>query len=265
MSLWSYESQIVLLLVFPVILIAHRHRHRLRLAVISLAWYALPALYVWLTLDKYRLAGGRTYQESVIRKSWALSDLLGDWSFNIGASLEFWRWPRLDYGVDGGRFAAVLSLLASLAFVAGGVAVIRLADESGRPGFLVAKARTWWAVLAAGYVFLVLSFPVYISLDGARGLWRTQFLSGLGSGVVMTAVLGLVCSYLWFAPRALRMAAFLALGGVIVWVGSLTAIQKGAFERSIWERHRAAMMNVLRAAPRVKPEYRGRAAQRAEE
>ena len=44
-------------MVFPVVLLVHRHRHRLRLAVISLAWYVLPALYIW--LDDRQVPVGR--------------------------------------------------------------------------------------------------------------------------------------------------------------------------------------------------------------
>ena len=182
-----------------------------------------------------------------------MSDLLGDWSFNIGASLEFGHGRKGTTECPHAWLPFFRCWLPWPLSPAERPSFVLRTRAAGRPGFLVAKARTWWVVLAAGCVFLSSVFPstscsIPLVGSGARG----SFSSGLGSGVVMTAILGLVCSYLWFAPRAARMAAFLTLGAVIVWVGSLTAIQKGAFERSFWERHRAAMMNILRAAPRVK-------------
>jgi hypothetical protein len=115
----------------------------------------------------------------------------------------------------------------------------------------VGPARPWWVLLAVGFVLLVLSFPVYLLLDSARGLWRTQFLSGIGAGLVLTAVMGLASRA--FGRSMLRTTSFLILVGVIVFFGSLSAIQKGGFHRWIWERHRTAILEILRIAPSVKP------------
>jgi len=252
MSLWSYESQILMLLAFPLVLLVHRHRRRLRLAVISPLWYSVPAFYIWLTIEKYRLAAGQTYQQTVLRKSWAVSGLLADWIFNIVASLQFWAWPREPHAEIDGR-VALLALLAAAAFIGGGAVVVRLTHENRRPNLLALRAHTWWTALALGLVLSALSFPVYIMLDSARGLWRTQFLSGIGSGLILTALIGLACSYPRVVPQALRVAVFLGLGGVIVGCGSFAATRRGAFERSLWERHRAAIAAILHAAPRVRP------------
>src|SRR5205823_3628182 len=83
MSLWSYESQILLLLVFPVLLIMHPARTWRKLALIGLAWYMVPALYLRLTLQKYALSSGATYQESVMRKDLSPGAVAADWLFNI--------------------------------------------------------------------------------------------------------------------------------------------------------------------------------------
>jgi hypothetical protein len=95
---------------------------------------------------------------------------------------------------------------------------------------------------------------VYLLLSDVRLLWRTQFLSGMGSGLVLTAACGFACSYLGFARPAMRLAAFLVFGAVVVFYGSSAALRAGSFERSLWERHRGAVMNILRAAPNVKPD-----------
>jgi len=51
----------------------------------------------------------------------------------------------------------------------------------------------------------------------------------------------------------LQAISFLSLVGVIVFFGNLSAIQKGGFHRWIWERHRTAILQILRIAPSVKP------------
>jgi hypothetical protein len=111
--------------------------------------------------------------------------------------------------------------------------------------------RFWWGLLAAGGVLLILSFPVYLLLDSARGLWRTQFLSGIGAGLVWTAVLGLISIPL--RKRVWRSAAVLALGAIIVYFGASSAIAKGAIHRAKWERHRAYIVQILDLVPSVKP------------
>ncbi len=250
MSLWSYESQILLLLLFPFALLLHPRRAWQRWVALSAAWYAAPALYIALALRRYMQFSGNTYQESVMRKSWSLASLLGDWSFNIGQSLKFWSWTRGGWRTSESQ-AALLSLLAASIFIVGGVAVIRLGRRERARNVLGGTTGTWCILLAAGLSLLVLSFPVYLLLDSARGLWRTQFLSGIGAGLTLTAVAGLASRVLW--RPFLRGAVFLLFGGVVVWFGSLSAIQKGAFHRWVWERHRSAILQVLQVAPSVKP------------
>jgi hypothetical protein len=253
MSMFSYESPLLLLLVFPLALLAKRRTWR-RLAVLTAAWYCVPACYLLLTLRRYLAATGATYQESVMRKGWGLGSLMSDWSFNVVASLKFWEWPRGGWKTSESQ-AILLSLVAAMIFVAGGIAAIRVVRENGKTNPFVESVqsvRTWLALLTAGLVLLVLSFPVYLLLDSARGLWRTQFLSGVGSGLTLTAMAGLVSHGV--SRRPVRTAVFLVLGAVIVCFGSISAIQKGGFHRWVWERHRAAMAKILRAAPSVKPD-----------
>jgi hypothetical protein len=250
MSLWSYESQILLLLVFPVALLVHRRVGWRRLGVVFASWYAVPAAYIALTFQKYGHSSGRTYQESVMRTSWNASSISSDWWFNIVASLKFWQWPNMSWRFPEGD-GVYLSLLAGAVFIAGGLAVLRLRPESAR---FTAPAQTvagWFALLTAGSVFLTLSFPVYLILNTARSLWRTQFLSGIGAALFLTALFGLASHVLH--RSTVRVVAFLALTAVVIYFGSLTAIQRGADFRRGWELHRSAMLQVLRIAPNVEP------------
>ena len=246
MSIFSYESQFFLVLLFPVTLLAFGRRWRW-LALISFAWYLEPARYIYMSLDKYRHSGGGTYQEAVMRKNWSVSGLLGDWGFNIGASLEFWKWPSLTGGVP-----LLPSLAAAVLVAAGGAALLLVHRKDVRHRAANGTTRAWLCLLAAGIVAVVLSFPVYLMLGSARGLWRTQLLSGVGAGLVLTAVCGLLAHRLpWLAARA---GILLVAAGVVVCFGSIRAIQLGATHRGIWERHRKAITEVLQVAPNVKPD-----------
>lgn len=243
-SLWSYESQIFLILVFPLVLILHPRRRWGKLAAIAALWYIVPAIYVRLTIERYA-STHNTYQESVARKSWTAASIASDWWFNISSSLEFWKWVR---GPWRGSVvsAELLSLLLAVAFLAGGVVLVRL--RGAAQGTELDFRRLSW-FLIVGAAVLALSFPVYLILDSARGLWRTQMLSGMGAGVVLAGLAGFAAMAVW--RPAWRTTAFLLLGSAVAFEGSLAAIQRGATHRFIWERHRMAIREVLQVAPSV--------------
>jgi hypothetical protein len=249
MSLWSYESQLLLILLFPVF--PALARWNWRKVPLALAWYSVPAAYLGMTALKYWYSAGQSYQEGVMRKSWTAGAILSDWAFNIAASLEFWDWARGGWK-SSPEVAYLLAGIAALVFAAGWRVVAgrgSTAPESPSP---VAEVSSWRVLLTAGLVVLFLSFPIYLLLSSARSLWRTQLLAGIGSGLVMAAVLGLL-GYAFRSPRW-RSAVILAGGSAIVFCGTVSAVQKGGFHRSIWERYRTAMTELLRAAPNVQPD-----------
>ena len=250
MSLWSYESPIVLILAFPLGLMLAR-RQWLKPGRL-LTWYSVPGYYLALTYVHYTHAAGQTYQETVLRKSWSVTSIAGDWAFNIVASLKFWAWSS-DWGWKTPRsHAYVLATLVAVVFAAGWMAVIRLGRDRERPNPFAVSIRSCVTLLAAGFVASALSFPVYLLLNTARGLWRTQFLSGMGSGIMMAAVLGLIS----FIPLGKygRIAVVLTAGATIAFWGSVAALERGGVHRSDWERHRHAMLEVLKFAPTLPPE-----------
>ncbi len=250
MSLWSYESQLPLLLVLPLCLLL-RWRSWRKLAFLYGAWYSILAIYIRLTILRYpNSAGHHTYQELVMRKDWSWRSLLADWLFNITASLEFWNWPRGDWKAPKSE-AYLLALIAALVFIACGLAFMRLTRENRRPNPFVESIWTWWTLLAVGFILVVLSFPVYLLLDSARGLWRTQFLSGIGASLVLAALAGLISHA--FARQTAKIALFLTFGALVAFFGSASAIQKCARHRWIWERHRVAIKEILQVAPNVQP------------
>jgi hypothetical protein len=251
MSLWSYESQIALLLAFPIVLLIDDARRWRRLALMSAGWYAVPGVWVVLTILKYSQSA-HTYQQSVMRSSWRPADLAGDWVFNVLASLDFWAWARNEVKTPAG-VVVPFSICAAIVFCIGALAVARLARAGARDRSLVPAPGACWKLLACGMAALILSFPVYLALDAARGLWRTQLLSGVGSGLVLTGLLSVAVSYAGSWRRSVTCVVFLATAGVVVYFGSVSALQKGAFHRSIWERHRRTIARILETVPNVKP------------
>ena len=73
LSLWSYESQFLILLIAPVLLFRRYPRPWRSRTVIAAAWYILPVVYLIATFRKYANSGGKTYQQSVLRKVWGIS------------------------------------------------------------------------------------------------------------------------------------------------------------------------------------------------
>jgi hypothetical protein len=253
MSLWSYESQLILLMAFPLVAWIRLSVNPRRLLLLSAAWYVVPFTYLWLTIAKYLHSNGNTYQESVVRHTWVATDVLADWWFNIAASLEFWKWRPSPLPAPTPHVIGY-SAVAAAAFAAGVVLVARTAGERDRRSFLVASSTTWVLVATGGFTLLALSFPVYLLLESARGLWRTQLLSGPGAGLMLCAVPGLLLTRARFLSDSTKLAIYVAASAAVVYFGSFAAIQKGSLHRLVWERHRAAIIHVLEVAPSVKPD-----------
>jgi hypothetical protein len=250
MSLWSYESEIVMIVAFPLVLALHPKRSWLKLGLLSVAWYSVPAVYIQQSIQRYSHSGGHTYQESVLRTSWGVASVLSDWWFNIAFSLEFWKWLRGPWRTSV-TTAVLLAALATAVFAAAAWVMVHqwnagLKRDPARP-----DARTWGILLAVGFVLLALSFPVFLILNTARMLWRTQLLAGVGAGITLTALAGLASRFL--PAEKARMVAFITLSSVVTYAGSEAAIHRGALHRRIWDRHRETIREVLQVAPSVKP------------
>jgi hypothetical protein len=284
MSLWSYESQIFIMFVAPLILLFKSHELNRRSLVIISLWYLMPVIYIFQATLHYWHSAGQSYQESVMRHSLSIAVLMSDWIFNILASLEFWKWDRVrvivasqDIGQLTQSQLLALVVLAIGSFIIGGISVIYLQKrKQGYMGELLPRNRILWINLGIGLILLILSFPAYLLLNTATSLWRTQFLSGIGTAVVMGAVVSLVTNYLlrpWakvsiLAQKVrksatvgvssnvgtlLQVTICLVLGASIIFSGSVSAIKLGAFHYALWERHRQAVAQVLQIAPQVKP------------
>jgi hypothetical protein len=251
MSLWSYEAQLFLILLMPLTMWLFRRACLKRALAASVLWYAVPIRYIFDTIARYRQTGGASYQESVMRKSWKAADVAGDWWFNVRSSLEFWNWTRNTRVELPPALAKQIAVAGALIFLIGAVALLWTLRRGGTDVLRERSKPLWWA-LGTGVVATVLSFPVYLLLEWQRGLWRTQFLSGIGAGITLSALACLVSRQI--PARALRAAVFLAFGAAVAYSGVHAAIVRGAFHRHLWEIHRSAVAQILSVLPSVRPE-----------
>jgi hypothetical protein len=244
LSLWSYESQLLIILIAPLLLLCfHRQSWRSRLALVG-PWYLVPAIYLVATIKKYVRDTGHTYQESVLRKTWSVGSILSDWLFNISASLKFWTWA----GAQPAHTSTSQLVLPTVLAV--GLFLVGMGVVAWSSGAWIPDRRTLWTVMLVGFILLALSFPAYLILESARSLWRTQILSGFGAALVMSAAIGLSARY---APRAwLQLSAIALFGALVVGYGGFSAVKKAESHRWIWERQRSAMAQILGVVPRLK-------------
>jgi hypothetical protein len=249
MCLWTYEAPFFIVLAAPLVfLLVLRLKPLGRVSAIVATWYVFPLRYAYLSWQLYKSAAGQPYQKGLLRSDFSVSALISDWLFNVRYSLSFWAWePAPSHMAQGEIFA--LASGAALVFILAGLLLIWLQRRRAAVSPPVCRWGSW-QLLAAGIVFLVLSFPAFLALATARVPWRTQLLSAIGSAMVFGAVLGLIAE---LAPRPhLRPIVALALAVPIMWIGACRTIQHGGYHRSVWERHLRGMRELLRAVPLVR-------------
>lgn len=251
MSLWSYESQLFIVLALPVLALLSEKSFTNRRRMIAAAWYVVPIVYIFLSASRYLHSSERTYQASVLRTNWSMQSLISDLFFNVWASLSVWSWNGIISDVPTWQLA-LLATLAALTFIlAGGLLRIRYwpGEQDRVPS--IPEASVALRVLFAGMLLLFLSFPVYLLLESARSLWRTQILSGLGAAMVLGACISLLAGRM--RKEQSKRFVFFGLTAAIVFFGTYCAIRRGGAHRAFWLVHKQAMEEVIRAAPRVKP------------
>jgi hypothetical protein len=111
--------------------------------------------------------------------------------------------------------------------------------------------QTWNAakLIVLGVSLIILSFPVYVLLDNATNLWRTQMLSGPAVGIAFAGL------------AALAKPNQPVVGGIGLLIAASFAVQGvrssqdlALLHRFIWEKHRLVVANILRIAPQVRPD-----------
>jgi hypothetical protein len=242
--LWSYESALGIVLIVPAALLlvrpSFRTREKLTFAAI---YYIVPVYYGVLNLQRYLGGGSSTYQEAVTRHNITIGQLAGDLWFNVRTSVSFWDWG--DQMPPVGETGHILGLVAMAVVVVGGLIVYRPDAGQAAP-----TRRSLIALAVIGALVFVLSFPAYLILTSSRLVWRTQFLSGIGFGVFVAAVIVLAATFL----RSRRAQLTVLVGAAVVaFFGAAASYRMADFHYGIWLRHKHAVEEVLEAAPRVRP------------
>ncbi len=243
MSLWSYESPLPLILVFPLLVLALHRPIARRAWWISAGWYVVPAVYMAMLGIRYFVFRSETYQKTVMRPDLSVAAWLTDWIFNARVSLTMATRP-INPTEIGDRQALLLAGGAAAAFLAGALVLARVSRST------LADRGVAGKVLVGGVVLLLMSFPAYLVLTSSRDLWRTQMLSGIGAAMVVASATALVCSWL---PRRLSMLVFWGAGTAVVCYAGFCGVLRGDIHRLVWKEHRLTMAAVLRAAPQVAP------------
>jgi hypothetical protein len=250
--LWSYESGLFIIAIFPILLALARWNRVKRMIPIALAWYSVTGAYIYLTVQKYVHSGSGSYQATVMRADWRFAALLDDLLFNIEHSLFFWTWPAAGHMDGSTTVMIVLSVASAAVAVGGGIWIAVRRERAGVAGPL-APDRALVTLLVCGLVVLVASFPAYILLNSARGLWRTQLLSGIGAAIVLVSATGLIFNRAHTGRRWLCYAGCLGVSAAVAYAGAHRAIELGSFHRMRWELQRRLVAQLIRAVPKVKP------------
>lgn len=245
-SLWSYESQILLILFFPItffIFFTEREFNNLKLVI---AYYIVPIIYLLGSAFRYVSAGGSTYQESVLRTDFSISIIFADLLANMKHSLAFWGWAQnLDLNTPMSVvLVCVLGAIAAVVFGASGAA------SQGRDADL--GVRQILLLFGLGLGFLMLSYPAYLLLEEARSHWRTQFLSGFGTAILLAGFAAVSVKPVLNAK--LRSGLMLAFGVLVVGFGTIASLKTANYHYEVWNRHRNVIAEILKVAPRLIPE-----------
>ena len=80
-----------------------------------------------------------------------------------------------------------------------------------------------WKLLLVGLAMVIFSFPAYLVLADASGSWRTQLLSGPGTGITLAAITNLTGKHLLRARRHLGAAFVVLFCGAVAVYGVRTS------------------------------------------
>ncbi|MBM3811843.1 MAG: hypothetical protein FJW20_09435 [Acidimicrobiia bacterium] len=245
LSLYSYEAQLPLMILFPAFLIwLPQGRVKSRPALLS-GWYVLILLYARETVLSYAKGEG-SYQQSMLHENLSSWTYLKELFLLAKVSLSFWDWTSSSEVEAPLVGRLVLGMVGSLVVVAGlrfalGDTWTRWGED--RPGQLL-------AALKAGAAGLVSSILVFAAMASAESRYRVLMLPGIGASIFMAGLAGLAAIH---GPKRLgRWPAFLAVAGVIGF-GINFGIGHGAVHFSRWEYHRQTMATLLKAIPALRP------------
>ena len=250
MSLWSYESPLPVMLVFPFAAALLRRDVALSRLFYASGIYLIPvAAFIGENVQRYLVSsghGGLSYQASVIRQGFSLGAVVSELWLHLANSLGFWKWPEAYFSVDRswGYVLALLPVLAAILLLV--PTAIHWESRSTRP-FRVDLRLLVFACLSFG--LLVASYLVILLLNGNDLFWRTEFLPSFAAACLGgTALYALLNRLQTTAQRTVLATGVTTCVGVF---SALAGVNSGMAFHEIWEPHRVVMSSIIANAPSV--------------
>ena len=248
LSLWSYESPLPVMLVFPAIVALQRSRTFSLKNIVMAGIYSIPVLiFCDVNLQRYLATeAASTYQSTVARQHASIHAILVDLWLHIRNGLFFWRWPHAIYHPE--RMGDYLIAFVPVAVGTLGILLQAMrAEERETPRPFLDKPVI--VLACSGGVLLVCSYLVILVLSDNRNMWRTEYLPSFALGLILSAIL-----YGLFVAVG-RAKIYLALCGVYLTAmaafATLAGVNSGEFFNVSWERHRKIIASILASAPDV--------------
>jgi len=248
LSLWTYESHFFILLTIPIILHALRPKLNRRFWLTTAAWYILPAVYAGLQIHRTLTKSFNAYQKTVLRSDLTAIAIGRDWLTHVWQSLRFWHWGNTATPIGVGILATVVAGLCVGAFGLG----LYLLLQTKPVSLKLPAPRQLWATARIGLLILILSFPVYVLLEGNAIFWRTQMLSSVGAAIALVSGIGLLV-YLIPSMKGRTIVA-IALCAWIIFMGVRTSVLLQGFHESRWKLHQNVMQQVSQLVPDIEPQ-----------
>jgi hypothetical protein len=252
LSLWSYETPLPVMILFPAGIVLLRRDIPTRRFVWVTSVYLLPALaFVTDNARRYLThvgSGSATYQAGVVRHDFSAGGLVSDLWLHVENALLPWHWPHAYFSSLHWHEYAIAAIPVTLAAAA--VSLIGVARESiGKGPIKAFRPRRLLLFAAVSFGLLVASSTAVLLLADNRTLWRTEFLPSFPAACLLATVL-----YALLAVA--RTNGFRVATAVIVLMGvgtfsTFAGVNSALYFHSLWERQRVLISSIVSNAPSV--------------
>jgi hypothetical protein len=251
LSLWTYESPLPVMLLFPIAAgLLRRDVPFGRLSLVSIIYLIPILIFVGENAQRYLTSSGggaNTYQASVSRHDFSIGALASDLWLHLANSVVPWNWPHAyiswrripEYMI---AFVPVLTAIVLLAPIA-------VSKEQGS-----SQAFSWSPRLLLfafiSFAMLCASYLVVLIFAENRQLFRTEFLPSFASSCLLSA--GLYAALGLVRGRALRNVIAISVLVVVGSFSTFAGVNSGLLWQAHWERHRHLISSIISNAPGVK-------------
>jgi hypothetical protein len=250
LSLWSYETPLPVMILFPAAIVLLRRDILTRRFVWVTSVYLLPVLaFVADNARRYLTHvghGSATYQAGVVRDDFSAAGLVSDLWLHIENAVLPWHWPHAYLSSQHWREYAIAIIPVTLAAAA--VSLIGIARESiGKAPFRLDGRLVLFAGISFG--LLVASSTVVLLLADNRTLWRTEFLPSFPAACLLAFVLYALLAFA--RNKGFRFAtAVIVLMGVGTF-STLAGVNSALYFHALWEKQRVLISSIVSNAPSV--------------